>query len=68
MGRNYQKAKYEARKSRRIDFIPPMPVKEKIERYGKGNNNAFVLGAVMEKIKRIEAEERSIGSVSSILS
>lgn len=51
-------------KNRRIDFVPPLAVKLKLEKYSKGNKTAFITDAINEKVARIEADSRAANSVA----
>ena len=55
------------RAARLVQVYPPIPLKEKIVKYGKGNMSQFVIDAVREKIAAIEKESASRNSVSKLL-
>ena len=58
---------YDQRKNRRIELLPPMPVKLKIIKHCGGNMTQFILDAVNEKIKNIENTNAEANKVSHIL-
>jgi hypothetical protein len=57
----------EERKARYINFLPPMPLKQKIDLYGRGNRTAFIIEAVKEKIAKMETESLNANKVSRLL-
>jgi hypothetical protein len=60
--------KYEDRKARRVEFTPPLPIRQKLDKYAPQNERGkFILDAVTEKIRNIEAAQKSLNSVSHLL-
>lgn len=58
---------YNELKKRRIVIVPPLPVKQDIVAYSKGNMSEFIIDAVREKIKAIKAQDKERNSVAARL-
>ena len=58
---------YEEHKARRIQIVPPLTLKQKIEKYAGGNMSEFIMDAVREKIAKIEEHNKKINSVKGCL-
>lgn len=58
---------YNKRKDRRINYIPPISLKQKIEKYANGNMTEFISDCVREKIKNIELRDRNMNSIKTLL-
>jgi hypothetical protein len=54
-------------KSRRVSFLPSLPMKKKIVQHAKGNMSQFIIDAVKEKIDRIEKAKGPTTKVSELL-
>jgi hypothetical protein len=54
-------------KTRRVSFLPPLPMKKKIVQHAQGNMSQFIIDAVKEKIDRIEKSKGTTTKVSELL-
>jgi metal-responsive CopG/Arc/MetJ family transcriptional regulator len=58
---------YENRKDRRIEYVPPLQLKKKVDQYAKGNRTEFINEAVKAYIRRIEDGTKENNSVKRLL-
>ena len=58
---------YKDQKARRIEFVPPLPLKQDIETYCDGNKSKFIIDACKAHIKRIKDANREVNKVSRCL-